>query len=61
MKKTVGSLIILAMLSGCWCGIEEQDPSGVGDYFSGCWTAFKGEKPRTVKIKNNTDDINEEK
>lgn len=46
MVKILSSLIILTMLSGCWCGIEEQDPSGVSDYFSGCWSEFKGEKPK---------------
>ncbi|MEQ1705965.1 MAG: hypothetical protein ABL867_08370 [Rickettsiales bacterium] len=46
MKKIFGSLIILVMLSGCWCGIEEKDPSGVPDYFSGCWSKLKGEKTK---------------
>ena len=64
MTKILCSLLILTLLSGCWCGIEEQDPSDVPDYFSGCWDKFAKNQPKNnTENNNNADnkaDINKE-
>jgi hypothetical protein len=58
--KIAGSLIILILLSGCWCGVEEKDTSNIPDYFSGCWGKFKGKKTDVNKPENNKQEYNKQ-
>lgn len=57
--KIVSALMILMMLSGCWCITDTEDSSSVSEYFSGCWENFSGKAADTNKA--NTDNINKEK
>ena len=63
VMKIASSLIILVLLSGCWCGVEEKDTSNVPDYFSGCWDKFARKERKSVEDKkaaeqNNLEDTN---
>lgn len=49
VMKIVCSLIILTMLSGCWCGVEEKDTSNVSDYFSGCWAKLERRERKNIE------------